>query len=262
MSKINYQDDDDTKCYFMNNPRFLIICTGYNCEKYVKYAIDSIKAQTYTNYKVVLVDDGSTDKTGELIVNLTPKNKEWTPFHFKDNRGTYYAREFAIEHGGFGSFFDYDVIVMMDMDDQLLPHSLARAAGEYYKGKWMTYGNYVDARGKLCAVDIRYPDIIHEQRSYRKDTFRCTHLRTFRKELYEAIPKWELTKSEINSYPDAEILFSMMEMCGKDRIGMIAEPTYVYNNANPISTLNRFGKDVAGYNEIINRPKRELISQL
>jgi hypothetical protein len=149
------------------------------------------------------------------------------------------------------------------MDDGLLPDALEKVAKLYNKtGCWMTYGNWLDMRGKKCPVDINYSDAVHAERSYRKDTFRCTHLRTFRRELYERIPKWELTRGEINSYPDAEILFSMMEMCGKEKIGVVQEPIYIYNNSNPISTLNRFGKDVAGYNEICNRPKRELIQDI
>ena len=156
----------------------------------------------------------------------------------------------------------YDVIVLLDMDDALLPNALETVAKEYENGAWMTYGNYQFESGEKNPLPIHYPDDIHAGRDYRKDVFRCTHLRSFRKELYEMIPQWELTQAEINSYPDAELLFSMMEMCGKKRIGVIEEPIYIYNTSNPLSTLKRFGKDNPGYYEICNRQKKDLITEL
>ncbi len=236
-------------------PRFLIISTGYNCERFISLCIDSIKKQTYKNYECVFVDDGSTDRTLTTLKNSEAPGRI---LEFKKNFGTYIARDHAIDHG-----VNYDIIAMLDMDDYLLPDALEKIAKLYEeKDYWMTYGNWQDIRGIKCPVDINYSDAIHAKRNYRHDKFRCTHLRTFRKELYQRIPKWNLTQAEINSYPDVEILFSMMEMCGPEKIGVMHDLVYIYNNSNPISTLNRFGKDHAGYNEICNRPKRELITEL
>lgn len=239
----------------MLEPRFLIVSTGWNCHRYVKQNFDSIKAQTYTNYKVVIVDDGSPDSTFKEICDHAEAS--WDVISYRENNGTYYARDGAIHRGN-----DYDVVALLDMDDALLPDALELAAQQYAKGKWMTYGNYENPLGMPCAVDINYAQSVHDARSYRKDTFRCTHLRTFRRELYEAVPLWKLTKAEVESYPDVEILFSMMEMCGQDKIGVIQKPIYIYNTANPLSTLHRFGKDHKGYYEICNRPKRELLQSL
>jgi glycosyltransferase involved in cell wall biosynthesis len=241
-----------------NGPAFLVIVTGYNCEQFVAKCLISISGQTYRNYFVSILNDGSTDKTmSEMFIMM---NAEFTLACYYPNLGTFFARDSAIKNG---SQFNYDVIVMVDMDDYLLPNALEKIAEQYVNNDvWMTYGNYQYLNGKKNPVPIHYSDEVHKTRDYRQDTFRCTHLRSFRKELYQAIPKWELTTAEVNSYPDAEILFSMMEICGKEKIGVIDEPIYVYNNNNPISTLNRFGKDVAGYKEIISRPKRELKTAL
>lgn len=248
--------EEDAEC-IMSQPRFLIICTGYNCEEFVKPCINSINAQTYKNFEVSFVDDGSTDNS---VAEFKKIDSEIT-FEFKHykrarNKGTYYAREEAIAWAK-----NYDIIVMLDMDDALMPHALERAAMEYEKKNiLMTYGNYQYSNGTVCPVRLEYSELIHMTRDYRADgTWRCTHLRTFKRELHEALPKWDLTQAEINSYPDVELLFSMLEMSGKDRIGVIHDPIYIYNTSNPISTLKRFGKDYAGYNEICRRPKRDLL---
>lgn len=237
--------------------RFLIVTTGYNCEKYVKPCFDSIKNQTYKNYIVSVVDDGSTDRTRSGIVKCIGHGSQWRLAAHEENLGTIFAREQAIKQGA----NDYDVIVLLDMDDQLRPNALELVAREYEKNPklLMTYGNYQFNNGLICPLDLEYPDIVHKRRLYRRDVFRCTHLRTFRKELYQAVPKWDLTKAEIDSYPDAHLLFCMMEMSGKHRMAIIKEPIYVYNTHNPLNTLKRFGKDNEGYIEITRRPKMPLL---
>lgn len=231
--------------------KFSVIITGWNCEKFVKQCLDSVKSQTTQPFDIVIIDDGSDDNTYKEMVKHAPNLS--TVLKLPKNLGTYYARDKAINES------KGDIIVMIDCDDYLLPNALELCEKEYLKGCFMTYGNYQFLNGKVCPIEIEYPEHIKNNRDYRKDTFRCTHLRTFKKDIYLSIPKWNLTKSEIDSYPDAEILFSMMEMCGPDRIACIKKPIYVYNTSNPESTLKRFGKDYPGYYEICNRKKRELI---
>jgi glycosyltransferase involved in cell wall biosynthesis len=234
--------------------RFLIVTTGYNCEKYVKPCFDSIKSQTYHNYDVTAFDDGSTDGTAKAMIAEAPKT--WRVQGWKQNKGTYFARDYAIRE----ATDDY-IIALLDMDDQLRPNALELVAREYEKNPnlLMTYGNYQFNNGLVCPIDLEYIPPVHRQRQYRRDTFRCTHLRTFKKDLYNAVPRWDLTKAEVDSYPDAHLLFCMMEMSGKERMKIIKEPIYVYNTHNPLNTLRRFGKDDDGYKEITKRPKMNLL---
>lgn len=237
--------------------KYSVIVTGWNCATFVDRCLNSIidlKIPDGEDFEIIIVDDGSTDDTHEEIGNFLLDNPVDVIHHrLPSNVGTFYARDHAIRNA------KGEIIVMVDMDDYLLPDALIEVDKHYKAGKLMTYGNYKFTTGKTCPVPMEYPDAVHASRYYRKDTWRCTHLRTFKRELYHAIPPWELTKAEVNSYPDVEILFSMMEMAGKDRIGVVNVPIYVYNTSNPESTLKRFGKDYAGYYEICNRPIRNLL---
>ena len=51
----------------MKKPKFSIIVPVYNTEKYVKRCLDSIKSQSFKDYEVIIVNDGSTDNSSDII---------------------------------------------------------------------------------------------------------------------------------------------------------------------------------------------------
>jgi len=54
--------------------RFLIISTGYNCAQFVRKNYASVLAQTYTDWKLVMISDGSTDGTPQELFDLMPED--------------------------------------------------------------------------------------------------------------------------------------------------------------------------------------------
>ena len=57
------------------NPEISIIVPVYNVEKYLKRCIDSILNQSFTDFELILVDDGSTDNSGEIIDEYAIKDE-------------------------------------------------------------------------------------------------------------------------------------------------------------------------------------------
>ena len=49
------------------NPLISVVIPVFNAEKYLKQCIDCVIAQTYDNYEIIIINDGSTDKSGEII---------------------------------------------------------------------------------------------------------------------------------------------------------------------------------------------------
>ncbi|MBZ4266199.1 glycosyltransferase, partial [Streptococcus pneumoniae] len=69
----------------------------YNVEAYLERCVESILKQTYTNFELLLINDGSTDKSGALCDQLVSKNENIKVFHIK-NAGVSNARSIGIQH--------------------------------------------------------------------------------------------------------------------------------------------------------------------
>ena len=92
-----------------------IMMPAYNAENYIVSAIDSILAQTYENWELIVVNDGSTDRTGEI---LSEYKDDRIHVYTQENRGEAAARNLALSkmNGQFLSF--------LDSDDKYLPDFL------------------------------------------------------------------------------------------------------------------------------------------
>ncbi len=93
----------------MYSPKISVIVPVYNAEKYLHRCIDSILAQTFTDFELLLIDDGSTDKSGDICDEYAKKDKRIRVFH-KENGGISVTREFGINNvnGIFVQFVDSD----------------------------------------------------------------------------------------------------------------------------------------------------------
>ena len=89
----------------------------YNVEEYLHYAIESLEKQTYKNFEIILVNDGSTDNSGKLCDEYSEKHSNVRVFH-KENGGLSDARNFGVQKAK-GEF-----ITFLDPDDYLEAYSL------------------------------------------------------------------------------------------------------------------------------------------
>ena len=90
-------------------PTISIIVPVYNTEKYLHRCIDSILAQTYTDFELLLINDGSTDKSGAICDEYAAKDNRVRVFH-KENGGVSSARNLGLDEaqGEWICFVDSD----------------------------------------------------------------------------------------------------------------------------------------------------------
>lgn len=110
----------------MNQLQFHIIVPAYNAAKSIERCIRSVTSQSYENRYLVIVDDGSTDATGELAARYSAGDDRISVLH-QENGGQIAARDAGIAYALTHS--DQDAYLMfLDADDELKPGALQRIA--------------------------------------------------------------------------------------------------------------------------------------
>ena len=94
-----------------------VIVPVYNVEDYLHYAMESLFRQTYKNFEIILVDDGSTDNSGVLCDEYSRKYDNVYTFH-KENGGLSDARNFGVQKA------KGDWVTFLDPDDYLEDYAL------------------------------------------------------------------------------------------------------------------------------------------
>jgi len=125
------------------NPKVSICVPTYNRKDYLRETLDSIFAQTYKDYEVVVVDDGSTDGTVEMLKQSNYPIR----YHWQKNGGDAAARNKMIKlaKGKFITFIDSDDLLIHDAVDRMM--NVMEAEG----GQVIVYGPYlrIDQNGHV-----------------------------------------------------------------------------------------------------------------
>ena len=98
-----------------NKPLISMIVPVYRVERYLDRCIRSIISQTYQNLEIILVDDGSPDKCGEICEAFAKNDSRIRVYH-KQNGGLSDARNFGVEHA------HGEYMAFVDSDDYIAPH--------------------------------------------------------------------------------------------------------------------------------------------
>lgn len=106
------------RCIVNGEPRISAVIPAYNVRPYLRRSIDSALSQVRRPLEILLVDDGSTDGTGELAKGYGDAIR----YIFQENRGASVARNNGIQHAR------GDTIAFLDGDDEWRPRHLANAA--------------------------------------------------------------------------------------------------------------------------------------
>ena len=136
------------------NHLFSIIVPIYQAEQYVKRCVDCIERQTYSNYELVLINDGSTDRSYEICLEYAKKNNKIKVLTHS-NRGQAFSRNKGIES------CTGDYVLFLDVDDWLADDALETINSlledeslELILYKYaMVYEN-----GKIMRVPMTFPD--------------------------------------------------------------------------------------------------------
>ncbi len=233
----------DEKIHFLPNlvskkgPKYHIISPFYNAESFLERCISSLKRQKYDNFNCILVDDISTDNSYNVAKQAISDDNR---FKLIKNDEKSYALKNISDAIDISGADDDDVIILLDGDDWFASGLTLGHLNTHYEDSecWMTYGSYVmHPYGVKGPEPSAYPQDVIDNNTYRKDAWRASHLRTFRKKIWDKINKEDLQDSGGNFYKmayDQAIMLPLIEMSG-DRSKYLESVLHVYNKENPLN---------------------------
>lgn len=184
-------------------PAISVIVPVYNAEKYLHRCIDSILAQTFTDFELLLIDDGSKDKSGAICDEYADKDSRVRVFH-KENGGVSSARNAGLDNvrGEWVAFLDADDYFLSNGLEILLYTALER------KAKVSAANFYVEKDNK------RYGQCEGQSRIV-KDNFRAWYFMTCYPRAGAALfhvtaIKHKSFDESLSRYEDAKFLFLIM----------------------------------------------------
>lgn len=223
---------------------FVIVIPSYNNEQWCFQNLTSALLQKYPHYRIIYINDASTDKTLEIVkqfINEYDTTHKITLINNAERKGACANFYHAIH-----SCKPNEIIVVLDGDDWLAHENVLTILNKEYSNPevWVTYGQYQQFPSEQVGGARQLPPEIIEQNAYREYDWVTTHLRTFYAFLFQKI-KTEDLLYQGDFFPmacDLAIMFPILEMAGKHS-RFISEVLYIYNRATPLND-NKINMDL------------------
>lgn len=219
-----------------------VIVPAYNSERNISEAISSILKQTYQDFEIIIIDDGSTDNTKPKVFDYIDKNPGKIRYFYQQNKGPGYARNRGIEEAR-GEY-----IAFLDADDTLIEESLSERADFLDENPNVSavfadyYLRISDKDHKLQLAQTQFLDFFKDTIKYRSGKRIIFGERFYFKYLeFSPLPVWTGTvmmrkeiikeighfKTDISVGEDTEYWLRIIK---RYNIGYISEPLAYYNH--------------------------------
>lgn len=180
-----------------------IIVPIYNEEKHIERCINSVLCQTYSNWELLLVNDGSIDKSGDICDRYAFEDSRIRVFHRK-NGGVSKARNFGISQA------TGEWVMFLDSDDYLLNSALDVLRGQAIRTKTLiTCANFYleDVERKVFCSGIRSGLVLNNFRAWY---FQSLCLRAGATLYHRSIINIGMYDEALSRYEDAACIFDLL----------------------------------------------------
>ncbi|MEM1989649.1 MAG: glycosyltransferase family 2 protein [Candidatus Bathyarchaeia archaeon] len=213
-----------------------VIMPAYNTERYVSQAIKSILQQSYPHFEFLIIDDGSTDRTPDILQEYAKKDARIRVI-LQEHRGISETLNRGIEEAR------YDWIAIMHADDIALPHRLERQMQAAMTNPrvvaWGAYAYHISEKGKV--LGLSKVGATSEEEFYTKrrngEIIHLIHSTAFMRK--EAVLRVGGYNSLFDGSEDLELFDRLSELAP---VLAIPEPLLLYRIHASSVTLQRFFK--------------------
>lgn len=219
---------------------FSILIANYNNGRFFTDCYHSIISQTYTDWEAIIVDDGSTDNSLEIIESLTRGDKRFKIFTNQENRGCGYTKRKTLE------FASGEICGFLDPDDALEENALELSVKQYHENNIVaTYSKITFCDPKLKPVsDFKKIQPILNDQYFFNLPIQIHHFFTFRKNIYD---KTVGINPDLKSAVDQDLYLKILE---QGDVSFIPVNLYLYRrhaegisqHSSKIKAKNNFAK--------------------
>lgn len=151
----------------MASPKISVIVPVYNTEKYLSRCLDSILAQTLRNIEIIILNDGSTDQSADIINRYKNSDSRIKAFSH-ENRGLGPTRNRGIEiaKGEYLAFVDSDDYIMSDALENLYNCAISNQADVVVGEVELFYENSKDTRIRRILDDVKDIQLMKENKEF------------------------------------------------------------------------------------------------
>lgn len=225
------------KLVMKNNPKVSIIIPAFNRDGLIPETLDSVISQTYQNWECVVVDDGSTDNTWNVLKS----------YQNKDNRFRIYKRERqpkgapTCRNTGFEKSSG-DFVIFFDSDDLLAPWMLEKRVtdlaaspddvdGYFYHG--IKFNKYPGDNTTLQNITYNFSDPLNGQLS--TSAYISTHTTIFKRDRFPVDKPWS---EELTNWQDGHLYINLLSRGMNLKFSGCYIPDFFYRlgNKDKIST--------------------------
>ena len=233
---MKYIINNKVKYIYPTPPKVSVIVPVYNAERYLSHCIDSILAQTFTDFELLLIDDGSKDNSGKICDEYAAKDSRVRVL-YKDNGGVSTARNLGLENAS------GDWVIFIDSDDWI--------------SESMIHDMYEKAESEkadlvYCDLKILFNDHIEVLHIAKYDSNKVNMLNNFIKSTFGTVvgmlAKRSLYESNDVRFPKGvkfceDFYVAVRLMLYSKKICYIPTTYYCYNRQNEASASYSFSQE-------------------
>jgi glycosyltransferase involved in cell wall biosynthesis len=218
--------------------KYSFIVAAYNIEKYIRFCLESLSRINFNNAEFIIVNDGSTDGTKDIIHKFTEIDKRFKQIN-KDNEGLVSARKSGLK------FASGKYIIFIDGDDYVLPKAFQKIdkAIDDFDPELLVFRYFKEIFGKKIKSNLDKKEIIYSSKKVFMDkssneALLSTYLwnKVFLKSKLDLI--YPFVKNEITIGEDAAVTFPYYLSSGKKHL--IDSYFYVYRQHQNSMLKNTF----------------------
>lgn len=209
------------------HPKISVIVPVYNAEPYLRRCVDSILSQTFSDFELLLIDDGSKDQSGAICDEYADRDARVRVFH-KANGGVSSARNVGLDHAR-GEW-----ITFCDSDDWVIADTLCSDIGNY-KEDLLIYSYFTATQGAMRLHELQ-KCLLLDRESLSEYCGRNLICSIFKAPWSKFFKKSRIQRFRFNEKIRlGEDTLFMLEVLGHiQSCRVLTTPFYVYNVNDPV----------------------------